>query len=139
VQGDRASDPDYENEARKSSHHRTITVGQFLDLVEYGQPNDVYLTANNFDAVDTRNIMSELADDFRPVPPYLTGIPSSAFLWLGKDTLTPVHHDTTMNLMCQIMGAISGPRPMPAMWLVALRQGVRNSLHRDVYQYRLGQ
>jgi Cupin-like domain len=101
--GDRTSDPDFENEARKSSHRRTMTFGQFLDQVECGQSNDVYLTANNFDAVDTRNIMSVLADDFRPVPPYLTDCPSSAFLWLGKGTLTPVHHDTTMNLMCQLM------------------------------------
>jgi Cupin-like domain len=74
--------------------------------------------------------MFELADDFRPVPPYLTDFPSSAFLWLGKDTLTPVHHDTTMNLMCQIMGAKQIRLVAPEHWrLIRHRSGVHSWLN----------
>jgi Cupin-like domain len=60
----------------------------------------------------------------------LSADPSSMFLWLGKDTLTPVHHDTTMNLMCQIMGAKQVRLVAPEHWrLIKHRSGVHSWLN----------
>jgi hypothetical protein len=128
VQGDRVADPDYE--CNKDAHHRTMTVGALLDSVEHGLDNDTYLTANNFDVPESRELMLALADDFRPVPPYLTDAPQSAFLWLGRDTQTPVHHDTTMNLMCQLMGTKQVRVAAPEHWSrIKHRHGVHSWLN----------
>lgn len=100
VQAGRLGDGEYES---RSHQHRTkMTFRAFLDLVESGPANDVYMTANNTAA--NAALMEALADDLRPLPPMLRPDPLQGFLWIGRDTLTPMHHDLTQNIMIQLVG-----------------------------------
>lgn len=100
VQAGRLADGDYE---RRSNHHkRRIRFAEFLDLVQSGPANDVYMTANNTAA--NAALLEAVADDLRPLPPMLEADPRKGFLWVGRDTLTPMHHDLTQNMMVQLVG-----------------------------------
>lgn len=100
VQVNRNQDPEYEI---NSTHHRGwMTFREFLDQVEFGTANDVYLTAQN--RHHNMALINKLADDLRPMPKFLTDQPALGYLWLGRGTMTPLHHDVTTNVMCQIMG-----------------------------------
>jgi hypothetical protein len=100
VQAGRLSDADYER--RSHDHKRRIRFGEFLDLVESGPANDVYMTANNTAA--NAALLEVLADDLCPLPPMLQPEPRKGFLWIGRDTMTPMHHDLTQNIMVQLVG-----------------------------------
>lgn len=100
VQAGRLSDRNYES---RSNHHKTrMPFAGFLDLVESGPANDVYMTANNTAA--NAALLAALAGDLTPLPPMLRPDPAQGFLWIGRDTLTPMHHDLTQNLMIQLVG-----------------------------------
>jgi hypothetical protein len=100
VQVNRVSDADYEMNA---THHRGwMAFREFLDQVEYGTENDTYLTAQN--RHENLGLINKLADDLRPMPQFLTDQPTLGYLWIGRGTMTPLHHDVTCNIMCQIMG-----------------------------------
>jgi hypothetical protein len=142
IQGGRLADPDYE--IKSDRHRRQMTFGEFLALLKSAQANDLYLTAQNGDDQGTRGLIAALANDLRPVPPYLADNPESAFLWLGKDTLTPTHHDTATVLMCQIWSLKQVRLVSPDDWrLVRPRGGVYSWLewvdddipHQDFWLY----
>jgi hypothetical protein len=100
VQAGRLGDGEYES---RSHHHRKrMPFKDFLDLVESGPANDVYMTANNSAA--NVALLGALADDLRPLPPLLRPDPKQGFLWIGRDTLTPMHHDLTQNVLIQLVG-----------------------------------
>ena len=100
VQTGRTSDPNYE--ARSHEHKGRMRFADFLDLVENGPPNDVYMTANNTAA--NAGLLAALAPEVAPLPEVLRPDPAQGFLWIGRDTLTPMHHDLTQNIMIQLVG-----------------------------------
>lgn len=100
VQVDRLSDPDYE--VRSNEHRGWMTFREFANQVQHGRANNVYLTAQN--RSHNLDLINELANDLKPMPSFLTPHPALGYLWLGKGTLTPLHHDVTTNIMCQVMG-----------------------------------
>jgi hypothetical protein len=100
AQWSRSDNPRYEIES--TSHKRMVSFGSFLHEMVNGRENDVYLTAQNGSA--NRTAFSGLWPDVDPMPPFLRPDSSEGFLWLGRDTMTPVHHDETNNIMCQVMG-----------------------------------
>lgn len=100
VQTGRNADPDYE--IHSGSHRAIMAFWEFVDLVVREDGNSVYMTAQNRDS--NGGLSQELAKDFLPMPVWLTDQPEQAFFWIGKDTITPTHHDVTNNLMAQIMG-----------------------------------
>jgi hypothetical protein len=105
VTSGRERDPDYDmNHAR---HTQTTTLGAYVERIEAlnGRPsNDFYMVANN------RNLekaLGPLLDDVA-LPSDLirteNAIGGAAF-WLGPaGTVTPLHHDTSNILFCQVLG-----------------------------------
>jgi hypothetical protein len=100
VQWDRLADPDYEVNAPR--HKAVVPFAAFLDAMTSGAGNNVYMTAQNRSA--NAAALAPLWRDVGPLPPCLSPDPDAAFVWLGRDTVTPLHHDETNNLMCQVMG-----------------------------------
>jgi hypothetical protein len=100
VQVGRTRDPDYE--LRAPAHRGEMTLADFLDRAEAGPDNDVYMTAQNASA--NQRALAPLYADLAPLPPFLLPAPEAAFLWIGGRTMTPLHHDLTNNLMCQVQG-----------------------------------
>ena len=97
----RLDDPDYE--INSPAHRATDRFGRFAARVATGEPNDVYLTAQNMDDWPTRQALRPLLSMCYPVPGWLGDHPNS-FVWLGRGTVTPLHHDLTDNTMCQVIG-----------------------------------
>ena len=60
------------------------------------------MTAQN--ASMNQRALAPLYADLQPLPPFLQPAPEAAFLWIGGRTMTPLHHDLTNNLMCQVYG-----------------------------------
>ena len=100
VQVGRSQDPNYE--LRSRAHRGEMTVGDFLDRAQGGPDNDVYMTAQNASA--NQRALAPLYADLAPLPPFLLPASESAFLWIGGRTMTPLHHDLTNNLLCQVHG-----------------------------------
>ena len=100
----RAADPDYDRNYR--AHVETTTMARFADRVAAaGESNDVYMVSNN------RNLegssLRPLLDDVVIPTDYLDPerLQGCVSLWFGPaGTLTPLHHDTTSVLFCQIFG-----------------------------------
>ncbi len=100
VQGGRLADPLYELNA---DHHKVqMPFHKFLEEMVSGIGNNFYMTAGNR-AVNSV-ALAPLWRDVGPLPLFLHSRPDDAFLWIGRDTITPLHHDETNNLMCQVMG-----------------------------------
>ncbi len=100
-QTNRLDDPNYEI---NSHAHRAIgRFGLFATCLTVGEPNDVYLTAQNMDHPPTRQALQPLLSMCRPLPGWLDDH-SNSFVWLGRGTVTPLHHDLTDNTMCQVIG-----------------------------------
>jgi hypothetical protein len=101
---DRTGDPDYDRNT--PAHTRTMTMGAFVDRIEaLGTTNDIYLVARN-EALRTPPL-SELLAEMTDLPPFLSAdhLPGCVSLWLGPaGTKTPLHHDTSNILFCQIHG-----------------------------------
>ena len=99
-QAGRSAFPDYEIQSHLLRSHGSF--GKFLDLVLNGVANDVYLVAQN--AEHNRLAMRPLHDGIGPLPEFLAPYPAAGFIWIGGATMTPLHHDITNNLMCQVLG-----------------------------------
>jgi hypothetical protein len=101
---DRTSDPDYDRNT--PAHTRTMSMAELVDRIEaLGTSNDIYLVARN-EALRTPPL-SELLADMTDLPPFLSRdhLPGCVSLWLGPaGTRTPLHHDTSNILFCQIHG-----------------------------------
>lgn len=96
----RSANPDYEMQSYALRMCDAFDI--FLDLVINGVPNDVYLTAQNQEY--NKAAMQPLYDGITSVPKFLLPDASTGFFWLGGATITPLHHDLTNNLMCQVLG-----------------------------------
>jgi hypothetical protein len=100
----RESDPDYDR--NYTAHLDTTTMARFADRVAAaGESNDFYMVSNN------RNLeasaLRPLLDDVVIPTDYLDPerLQGCVSLWFGpRGTLTPLHHDTTSVLFCQIVG-----------------------------------
>ncbi len=100
IQAGRLADPQYE--LNSPSHKMVMPFRTFLDHMLLGSGNDVYMTAQNRSSNSAA--LAPLWRDIGPLPSFLRPCPDAAYVWLGRDTVTPLHHDETNNLMCQVMG-----------------------------------
>lgn len=103
VSDNRDSDPDYDRHIEQLTVQ--TTVAQLVDrILSSGNTNNFYAVARN------RNLQSgltELWSDITPAEGFLTSKlkQNSAALWIGPGgTITPLHHDTSDILFCQIRG-----------------------------------
>ncbi len=99
----READPYYD--ANYRAHSRTMTMGKYIDRVlAAGTSNDIYMVSNNqtMKRPRFRALLDDLAPPAALFEPLTTGAIS---LWIGPaGTVTPLHHDTTNILFCQIHG-----------------------------------
>lgn len=96
----RSANPDYEIQSYKLRAQSGF--GTFLDYATNGVANDAYIIAQNQEF--NRSAMQPLYDGITPLPEGLLPDASTGFFWIGGATMTPLHHDLTNNLICQILG-----------------------------------
>jgi hypothetical protein len=100
---DRNADPHYD--MRHEVHTRTLPLARFIEMIERaeGPTNDFYMVANN--RVLDRTALCALLDDVDVPDELLDGKAEGTALWLGPaGTVTPLHHDTSNIVFCQIHG-----------------------------------
>lgn len=144
VQDGRIGHPDYERQSTFLKRRMPFT--DFLDRVEHDQDNAVYLTANNASA--SRDLLVALAPDLMPLPACLRQNPQEGFLWIGKGTKTPNHHDLTNNILVQLVGErwvrLIPPSQQPKLenhrwvyseisWLDTQTAAQRRIIYRDIF------
>ncbi|MGH7439020.1 MAG: cupin-like domain-containing protein, partial [Polyangiaceae bacterium] len=99
---DSARTPGDETEGRRT----LVPFGAFCERVTAStSTNDFYLVANN--RVTNRPALSGLLDDVRGPHEYLHADRDARWtsMWFGPPgTLTPLHHDTSSVLFCQVFG-----------------------------------
>ena len=98
----RDADPDYDPHAAELT--RAMPLRQLIDALEAGPSNDLYLVARGRALEKTR--LRELWADVAMPEGYLSD-PSArgGQLWIGPaGTLTPLHHDTSSIIFCQVYG-----------------------------------
>lgn len=99
----RESDPRYD--IRFAKHAERMRLGAFVDRVlARPRSNDLYLIANNHNLA--RPELAPLFDDIVQ-PDYLdpARVVGSSALWFGPaGTVTPLHHDTSSIVLCQVLG-----------------------------------
>jgi len=104
VTADRESDRDYDMNFKK--HNATMRMSDFLQKVQaVGKSNDIYLTANN--RMMERPAFLKLLEDVSPPLAYVHGdtFAGCSSLWIGPEgTQTPLHHDNTNIIFCQVVG-----------------------------------
>jgi Cupin-like domain len=100
VQTNRLADVQYE--INSLSHKATLPFQSFVDEMLNGPNNNIYMTAQNRSTNSAA--LQPLWEDVGVLPACLHQQPDAGFVWLGRDTVTPLHHDETNNLMCQVMG-----------------------------------
>jgi hypothetical protein len=104
ITADRESDPHYDMNYR--AHRKRVRMSAFIDrILAAGKTNDIYMVSNNHTMKRPR--FAALLRDVRP-PRALFHQPlraAATSLWIGPaGTVTPLHHDTTNILFCQIYG-----------------------------------
>jgi hypothetical protein len=99
----RSRDPDYDQHTER--HTVRMTLRRFVAEVQAaGESNDLYMVANH------RNLLKELGpvleDVALPADVFRTeSLARGAAFWLGPaGTVTPLHHDTSNILFCQVIG-----------------------------------
>jgi hypothetical protein len=87
------------------AHRRKASLRSYVDrILAAGKTNDFYMIAQNRNLEKTA--LGALFEDVE-FPDYLDGprAPHGSALWLGPaGTVTPLHHDTSSILFCQIYG-----------------------------------
>ncbi len=99
----REGNPGWDRQFRR--HVRTVTLAEYVKMVRAaGRSDDIYLVSNN--RALERPELRPLLDDLTPPPDmFAASRPGAASLWLGPEgTFTPLHHDTTNILFCQVYG-----------------------------------
>jgi hypothetical protein len=101
---DRESDPDYD--MRTKEHSRPIRLRDFVAMIRARpRSNDFYAVAQNqnIDRPALRPLWKDVRFDRALLDP--KRLRGCAALWLGPaGTITPLHHDTSNILFCQIHG-----------------------------------
>jgi hypothetical protein len=103
VTADRESDPRYED--RFSEHRRQMSLTQFVELIEDGVGNDLYIVAKNrlLDNPETSGLLEEFDHPAGFLSAARPGY--TPRLWLGgAGTVTPLHHDGTNIFFGQLHG-----------------------------------
>lgn len=104
VVADREGAPDPDRHLDR--HRRTMTMAEYVRRVRAaGTSNDIYLVSNN--RALERPELAPLLDDLTPPADIFEPrvLPGHASLWFGPaGTRTPLHHDTTNILVCQLYG-----------------------------------
>lgn len=104
VTTDRELDPDYDINFK--DHSVTMLMRDFLQKVQAAdKSNDIYMTANN--RMMERPAFLKLLEDVRPPLAYIQGdtFAGCSSLWIGpQGTQTPLHHDNTNIIFCQVVG-----------------------------------
>jgi ribosomal protein L16 Arg81 hydroxylase len=99
----READPNYDQNFE--AHRTRMRMDAFIDRVLAARKtNDFYMVSNNFTMRRPR--FRALLRDLKP-PTQLFGrlVPEATSLWIGPaGTVTPLHHDTTNILFCQLHG-----------------------------------
>jgi hypothetical protein len=99
-------DTDPECDRNFEAHRATMRMGDYVDLLTAaGSTNDVYLVAHN--KALGRAELRGLLEDIRPPEELFdpARIDGGVSLWFGPaGTVTPLHHDTTSILFCQVVG-----------------------------------
>lgn len=99
----RNSDPNHF--ADPEAFYTWLPVREVVDKVmAAGSSNDIYIVSRNR---ASENALACLGDDFKEMPPFLHPDPKKGgwSLWFGPaGTETPLHHDTTPILFCQVYG-----------------------------------
>lgn len=99
-------DADPECDRRFAEHRQAMTMRAYVDRVAAaGRSNDIYMIAHNR-ALENPALAPLLADLTPPEDMFDRGaLARAASLWFGPaGTFTPLHHDTTNILFCQIYG-----------------------------------
>ena len=100
----RDADPDPDINAAR--HRERMSMARFVERVQHaGVSNDLYLIAGNGNS--RSDALAPLFDDVHPPPGLFSPehMRSSSALWFGPaGTITPLHHDTSNILFCQIHG-----------------------------------
>lgn len=124
VQANRLRDPRYELHAPRL--RQNMGFRQFLARMS-DAGNDLYMTAGNGHA-NTAALRPFWTHQALTPPGFLRRA-DEAFVWLGADTVTPLHHDLTNNLMCQAIGTklvrLFAPDQRPRL---AVEVGVHSAL-----------
>jgi hypothetical protein len=101
---EREADPQYD--AHTSAHTRPITMGAFAERVlAAGPTNDFYMVARNKNL--ERPELAPLFDEVRLPDGWFDAphVVTSSALWFGPaGTVTPLHHDASSILFCQVYG-----------------------------------
>jgi hypothetical protein len=102
---EREADPDYD--MRHEAHTRPLPLARLLDMIEQadGPTNDFYMVANN--RVLERTALGSLLAEVTPPEELIDRkrLLGGSALWLGPaGTVTPLHHDTSNILFCQMHG-----------------------------------
>jgi len=104
ITSNRDADPNYDMNFR--AHRERLRMDRFIDRVlAAGTTNDFYMVSNN--RTLRRGRLRDLLADVRPPRALFDPLtdPGAASLWIGPaGTCTPLHHDTTNILFCQIHG-----------------------------------
>ncbi|HET9959422.1 MAG TPA: cupin-like domain-containing protein [Polyangiaceae bacterium] len=104
VASGRNSDPDYDRNTPK--HTSSMKLGEYVDRVlASGATNDIYMVANhrNIARPELRPLLDELTFPEGYLDP--SQLTDASALWFGPaGTVTPLHHDTSNILFCQIYG-----------------------------------
>jgi hypothetical protein len=99
----READPDYDMNYR--AHVTRVRMDRFIEQVtSAGTTNDLYMVSNNHTMRRPR--FAKLLSDVKPPKSIFEPVRGTATsLWIGPaGTITPLHHDTTNILFCQIYG-----------------------------------
>lgn len=98
----RDADPDYDMHHER--HTRTVTMRELVARIRR-EPvsNDFYMVANNRNIA--RGLEPALDDVVWPEDLEPRGAAMSSAIWIGPGgTVTPLHHDTSNILFCQVVG-----------------------------------
>jgi ribosomal protein L16 Arg81 hydroxylase len=104
IMADRDADPRCDRDFER--HRRRVRMGDYLQRIQRaGTSNDEYLVAHNHAL--SHPALKPLLDEVRPPEELFdpADLARAVSLWIGPaGTRTPLHHDTTSILFCQMWG-----------------------------------
>jgi hypothetical protein len=123
ITDERESDVDYDMFHER--HTREVALSAYVDrILASGETNDFYMVANNRNLA--RTALSAMLDDVSLPEGLLQTerLKDATALWLGPaGTVTPLHHDTSNILFCQLVGRKRYKMISP--WEIGVLDGAR--------------